>query len=177
MEDVIEFLKTAAAQHWPFFLMSFTFGFIGQFMKHRIWTKERATRGKFWFWARATMPLHAPAAGLAFGTAGWLVFKETFPASPTVTGLAGLAFYYTGAGVLSAWVFNFVRHFAESKGVVVSWNDSARPPPLSSEPPTSLNGLSDSEKGLVARKLGPNEITPQDPVIIPRGMRDKTPRA
>lgn len=141
MSAIAEFVKTYLLPHWPFLFVAFMLGLIGQVMKNKVWTAQRAKKSKAAYWIRSFLPLHAPVAGGLIGLAGALVFKENMPVSPGVVTPGDVMLYYAGAGAFSAWVFNAFKHFAESRGVDVPDEldgDSDSPPPPSSdqeEPP------------------------------------------
>lgn len=119
--------------HWPFIVVSFVLGLIGQVCKVRIWTKARAKTGTGWWWARATLPLHAPFAGAAAGVLFWKFLGSDAPAGPGVSGAGDLAFYYCGAGVVSSWLVNATKYFARMRGIDIpvelTEGESTPPPP------------------------------------------------
>src|SRR5690606_23452806 len=137
MEDIAEFVKKYLLEHWPFFMVSFSIGLVGQFAKKRLWTETRALpdlsaesqtaekiRQWFFFWMRASLPIHPLAAGASFGVILTSIYGDAAPASPGVTGSGAVVLYYMGAGAFSVIVYNAVKQFAKTRGLV---NDELDP--------------------------------------------------
>lgn len=146
MDDLFQLIKDGLAAHWPFLVMSMILGTLGQIFKVRVWTLENAMKSRFVWWVRAFLPLHAPVIGALTGLAGWILLKGDVPASPGVDKIGWVVLYYAGAGIASAWVFNGVKHFAESRGLDI---------------PDEL----DDDNSMRPKPLGPNDITPIDPPL------------
>lgn len=97
LNSIIELLGKAL-EYAPFLAAMGSFSMIGQFAKE-ICTKKRATRNKFWFFMRLTLPLHPLAAGLLLG----LLDKSR-----------GVG-YYVMAGIISVFMFDLVKRFTGYK--------------------------------------------------------------
>lgn len=121
MQDTLNLIQEYVLPHWPFVFMSFGLGMVGQFMKTKVWTWNRARRhGGFWRVMHDTMGLHAPLAGFVAGLIG-------FPVSPGVEGALAGGLYHFVAGAMAAWTVAAWKHFMQSRGIVLE--------PLSSQPP------------------------------------------
>jgi len=148
MEEIINFIKEGIRDHWPFFVMAMILGTAGQVFKTRVWTIERARSSRVFWWIRAFLPFHAPIAGGLIGLVLGAIFGEGAPASPGVTGLGMVMMYYAGAGVVSSWIFNGAKYFAESRGLPIPEeldDKDSLPPPAGGD------------------TYGPDEITKVDP--------------
>lgn len=122
MEDILGSAKDFVTAHWSFMTISIVLGIFGNFAKARVWTKERAATGSphwLWWWGRASLPIHAPVAGIFVGLILILIFKDKVPAGPGITTHGEVCLYYMGSGVVSSWVYNIAKHYAESKGIVI----------------------------------------------------------
>lgn len=109
----MEFVTEYLLPHWPFVVMALVLGSVGQVMRIQVWTKTRAASGKFWWWMRATMGVHAPLAGVALAGLGLLLFGDV-PVSTGVEGTAAILLYYAGAGACSSWIFAAAKHGLKS---------------------------------------------------------------
>lgn len=96
--------------HWPFFFMSFALGFLVQFAKKKVWTKERAAKNGFFKFMNGSLGIHAPIIGAIAGLCG-------FPVSPGVEGPLARALYHFVAGIISAWVVAAFKKFMKSRGI------------------------------------------------------------
>jgi nucleoside recognition membrane protein YjiH len=134
LNSIAQFIKTHILEHTPFIFTAFILGMVGQFFKTKVWTKERAEKGKLWWWLRATLPFHPILTGIGLGLLFGTVFKDTAPASLGVEGTGELVMYYAGAGALSVIVYNIVRNFAKSRGISLKLPNGKSEPP---EPPES----------------------------------------
>jgi hypothetical protein len=113
-------LKDLLVAHWSFLIVAIVLGTIGNFAKTRVWTKARAISGNplwLWWWGRASLPLHAPFAGVVVGLILSLTLGTQAPAGPGIETLGERCLYYMGSGVFSSWVFVIFKHFMESKGI------------------------------------------------------------
>lgn len=91
----------AFGPYWPFIAKLFVFWFVGQNMKKRVFTKERArTRGWFWAAARGTMWAHPMVAGILWGA-----LYPWMPACDFVGSRGGAITEGVFAGVLSVVAF------------------------------------------------------------------------
>lgn len=132
LESMARFAQEYLLPHWPFIVMAFILGSIGQVMKTRIWTKEAAAKSKFFWYARATLPFHAMFAGGASALAATLAFGSV-PVSPGVEGTAAAMLYYAGAGAASSWLFGAFKYFLKQRGIDLP--TTSMPPKPSSDPP------------------------------------------
>lgn len=150
MDDIFEWFKAALADHWPFFAIAFILGQIGAIAKKRVWTKERAAlpgrKGRFFWWSRALLPIHAPAAGTLLGVVGYNALGDALPISPGIVGAGNVVLYYAAAGAVSAWFYNILRHIAKSRGLKDGPDDTSMPfdPPSSRSNSNSVE-LDDTE--------------------------------
>lgn len=110
MEWVNGALKTAAP-YWPFIAQVLVFWFVGQNMKKRVLTKERAARGGVWRYLRTTMWAHPMVAGTAWGLA-W----PAMPAVESVTSQGGAVTQGLIAGVVSVAGYKLLETLAEARG-------------------------------------------------------------
>lgn len=141
LNDIAEFFQKYLLDHWPFLVVSFMLGIIGNIFKTKVWTKERAKQpgwyGKFCWWVRAFLPIHAPAAGGWLGLIGWKLMGENVPMSPVEhkTGLL-VVLYYMMAGAFSSFVFAAWKHFLQSRDIPIpSELDDETTPVPGDEPP------------------------------------------
>lgn len=116
-KEVFGFVEDYVFTQWIFIVASLVIGMFGQFFKRRVWTKERAATNRFFWWARATLTLHAPTIGGFAGVALCFVFGDAAPAGPGVEGQGQIILYYVGAGAVSSLVFAAVKKFAEYRGI------------------------------------------------------------
>jgi hypothetical protein len=160
--SIAEFVKTYLIDHWPFVFVAFLLGTIGHVFKTKCWTVAYAKKSRVGFYGRATLPLHAPAAGALFGVIMWLVMKEESVVGPGIAAKAGsIVLYYTGSGTLSAWLFSAWKHFVKSRGIDL---------------PDEFDEESQGPDGGHAEPLtlGPDDITPVINVAPPpRAWRDE----
>lgn len=119
VDDIFLSIKDLIFQHWSFILVSFVLGTIGNFAKTSVWTKERAAQNRFWWWGRASLPLHASVSGLLVGLTLALIFGESTPTGPGINTVGEICLYYMGAGVFSSWVYNIIKHFLDSKSSII----------------------------------------------------------
>src|SRR4029078_8479656 len=120
MDDVgsaLSSIPSLALQHWMFFVVSFVLGLVGQVFKTNVWTVENTAKGRFFYWMRPLLPLHAPCTGMLLGLALVAFWGSAAPAGPGVSGTGAVVLYYMGAGALSSYVFNAIQHFAQSRGL------------------------------------------------------------
>lgn len=108
-------LIAVALDHWPFVAAMAILAVAGQAIKQNILTKERAAKERFWWWMRATMPLHPIAAGAVLGL---------IPGIPTCEALtdaesAARALYFAAAGMASAYFFGAVDRILLREGITV----------------------------------------------------------
>lgn len=120
VEETLGLIREYGLPHWPFFFMSFALGIVGQFMKKRVWSWERAQRGGFWEFMHASMGIHAPLAGFIAGIIG-------FPVSPGIEGALAKGLYHFVAGAMSSYTVAAWKHFMKTKGVLLE--ESITPPP------------------------------------------------
>lgn len=121
-------------EHWPFFSMAFTLSIIGEIMRKRVFTRERAklyfgksSKGQLahWFWhfGRESMPFHPFLVCLFVLTPYWpdpegkgYTVQET-----------GSYWLFCAAVSLLVWVV--LKSFAKEKGIILELpGDSFRPP-------------------------------------------------
>jgi hypothetical protein len=118
-------LLESAPSHWPFIAAALIFWALGNASK-RLVTKKMAAKYKLAWIYRATMPGHPVAAGALLG-----YFVTSLPVSAGVTTPGGRALYFALAGVFCAWVFDWLKHYAASRGVTLKPPEPSMPP----EPP------------------------------------------
>jgi hypothetical protein len=111
MDQILAF----AIDHWPFVAAMAILAVAGQVIKLNILTKERAAKGRLWWWLRATLPLHPIAAGAVLGL---------IPGIPTCAALAeassaARALYFAAAGMASAYFYAAVDRILLREGIHV----------------------------------------------------------
>lgn len=134
MGDTIKLISDNLLPHWPFAAWLVVSMLLGQVMKTSVFPKDAyKTRKPLWFfwWGRKTLTLHPILAGAALG----FIWRNP---EPLVTNLpAGIA-YFSLAGALSVWAYEFVKGLAKKRGIdlrLPGVDDSTIPPPT---PPGNL---------------------------------------
>lgn len=126
----MEFYNQWVAPNWPFFAAMIIFASIGQVTKGIV-TKKLATK-KRWAWLfRKTMPLHPIIAGLAVG------YSNVLPASMGADTAGAKALYFGLAGVASSYFYAVAKHFLSKKGIELKSPDELDSD-TPSEPPGSI---------------------------------------
>lgn len=121
VKDVAEFL----GPYWPFIVKVVFFWYVGQHMKKRVWTRERATRGGFWLFARQSMWTHPTVAGVVLG-----LMYPALPAVEMVGTRGGAVLEGVLAGIVSTTGFMALERAAEQFGwtwVLRTLRDTGRP--------------------------------------------------
>jgi hypothetical protein len=142
MEDTWNFVTENVLPHYPFVVGYFGFVLVGQFMKHQVWTKGRATtKGKgqkFYHFMRRTLALHAPITGLGLGAIPGMV------ASPGVEWFWGTVMYWFGCGIFASFSFHAFSDYVKKKtdgkidleeSIEDAVNPSMRPSPVPGDKP------------------------------------------
>ena len=128
-EGLLGTLQTYVLPHWPFVIMSFALGTMGQFFKKKVWTFERAKTSTFWRVMYTTLGIHAPLTGALLGALG-------APASPGMDTWLERALYHFGSGAMASWTFAAWAHFMRSRGIVLA--ESIAPPPQVDAPRATM---------------------------------------
>lgn len=114
----MEMFQQYVLPHWPFLVMALILASVGKVMKEKVWTKEKAAKGGFFWWMRALLPLHAPLTGVVIVLIGHLF--GGMPVSPGVEGLPAAMLYYAGAGWASSYIYSLGKHFLKSRGIKIN---------------------------------------------------------
>jgi len=138
IQNIWEWVSENLLPHSPFIIGYFSFVFIGQFAKHQIWTKKRASSGnKFFHFMRRTLAVHAPVCGLLIG------LIPSVPVSPGVDSIPYAMLYWGGCGMFSSWSFHSLSNYVKGKtkgkvdmekSISDAMNPSMRPSPMPPKP-------------------------------------------
>lgn len=136
MEDTLKAIVDYLLPHWPFGAWLVISMLIGQVMKSAVFTKDgfktRKPKWLFW-WGRKTLTLHPIVAGLLIG----LVWRNP---EPSITSLPATMGYFSLAGALSVWAYEFAKGLAKKQGIdlrLPGVDDTTIPPSM---PPSAPPG-------------------------------------
>jgi hypothetical protein len=121
MEDIWNFVKEVAEfalPHWAFGAWFIATMVMGQFMKHTVWTKQRAAAPSkyrwFWWWGYKSMVLHGALVGMCIVAPLW-----TDPA-PGIHKLVERMAYFGLAGFMGVVGYRIIKEMALKRGIDIS---------------------------------------------------------
>jgi len=113
--ETLNDMISAMGEHWPFFSVAMVIYTCGIVFKKFAWTAERAAKNKFFWFMRATLPIHPLIAGVVAALAlRWAPGIDSFPQ---------IVLYYVAAGGCAAWLVNIIKYYLASKGIKIPENE------------------------------------------------------
>ncbi len=107
---MMDFINQYVIPHWPLFVVSGALALLGQVLKGSLFSKVMAEKHVVMWWGRKTLPVHPVFIGMTIG------FVPGVPVGPGITTTAAQVIYFMGAGLLSTWLFSFLKQIAKKRG-------------------------------------------------------------
>lgn len=131
MSDISDLINSDILPHWPFFAAMCFFMITGRVMTQNVFTKTAHLENKpvwFWWWGRKTLPLHPILLGILLG----IIWRKP---EPDIVRLIPRMGYFSLAGGLSTWCYEFIKSLAKKRGIDLDLPGVDSVPP-SAPPPT-----------------------------------------